>query len=181
MSDRAKGRRRRLAFSVASIALVVSLGAAGVTTAAPRNSFTGDFDLVYEGTSTVQGQVKAATFDPTAQRLVPGSFEFKGAPDFFVRETHAQLSHVAYWHDPNHPAPGVGGSDVAFAEGVECYYIAPHDAGCHPWAVMFVEVLDPSHPDQVAFADTRDASTGEWRFDNWMWVGQGEFNVRVAG
>jgi hypothetical protein len=165
----------------AAVALLVTMGGSSLTAGAARNSFVGDFDLVYEGTTTVQGRVKAVTFEPTSQRLVPGSFDFRGAADFFVRETHALISGVDYWHDPNHPEPGVGGSNVAFAEGTECYYIAAGEAGCHDWAVMFIDVLDSSYPDQVAFATSHDPDTGEWNFDSWMWVGRGDFSVRVSG
>jgi hypothetical protein len=178
---RTRSRIRRLIGLIGAVALLAAIGGSSLVTAATRNSFTGDFDLVYEGTSTIQGRVKATTFEPTSQRLVPGFFDFKGAPDFFVRETHALISGVDYWHDANHPEPGVGGSNVAFAEGVECYYIAVGDAGCHEWAVMFIDVLDSSYPDQVAFAVSRNPETGEWNFDNWMWVGRGDFSVRISG
>lgn len=72
-----------------------------------------------------------------------------------------------------------GGSNVAFAEGVECWYNAPGDSACGPFAVMFIDDLDPSLPDQVAYANTR-LENGEWDFHHWFWVGKGAFEVRVA-
>ena len=175
------GRRaRRAAAVLLACGLSASLALAGVVSAAPRSSFSGDFEVV-GGDGAVLARVKATTFEPTEQRIVPGTYEFVGVPGFMYRQIHAQVGGVDYWHDPNHPAPGMGGSNVAFAEGVQCAYLDVGVSDCGDWAVMFIDVLDPSQPNQIAFADDRDPSTGDWTFDIWNTVGKGEFNVRVAG
>jgi hypothetical protein len=159
--------------------LAASMGVATID-AASRSAFSGDFDVVAEGSRQLIGHVKASTFVPTEQRLVPGSFDWKGAPGRPVRESHAMFSRVDFWFDPNNPAPGLGGSNVAFAEGVECVYLTPGDAGCTEFAVMFIDDLDPSLPNQVAFSNGRDPATGDWNFDQWYWVGAGDFSLRFV-
>lgn len=173
-------RHRILGITVAAL-VGLAFWVPALASAAPRNSFTGDFDLVVEWTDEVVGHVKASLFDPTDQRLVPGSHDFRGVPGNPIRESHAQFGNAGWWHDPNHPEPGVGGANVGLAEGVECLYFGPNDTACYPWAVMFIDVLDPAYRDQVAYAGSRNPDTGEWEFQHWFWVGKGEFNLRLAG
>lgn len=169
-------RRRGLAV-LAGLALVVT--AASASLAAPsKNHFLGDFDLV-TGDGVTAGHVTAQLFDPTASRLVPGSYDFIGVPGWGIRESHSQLGSVQWWFDADNPAPGLGGSNVAFAEGVECLYFGPNDSFCHQFAVMFIDDIDPSLPDQVAFADHQ--ADGGWVFDMWFTVGAGDFVLHLAG
>lgn len=177
MSMRSRARSTAL---VAVGVLAATIAGGAVTTAAPASSFAGDFDVIDPATGAVYGHIVANTSPPTPSRLIPGAYRFVGAPDFFIRETRAQIALVDFWYDPNHPWPDSGGSDVAFAEGVECIYLAPGDARCQPWAAMFIDVRDASLPDQVAFAFSRNDG-GEWDFSVWSEVGNGGFRVRVAG
>lgn len=172
-------RRRSLAL-IAGLVLVATATASSL--AAAKNHFSGDFDLL-TGDGVTAGHVTAQLFDPTEARLVPGSYDFAGVPGWGIREAHSQLGVVQWWYDANHPEPGLGGSNVAFAEGVECLYFGPNDTFCHAFAVMFIDVLDPSLPNQVAFADHRlNGDPGaEWEFDMWFTVGAGDFVLRYAG
>jgi hypothetical protein len=170
---------RRLAGLVAGLTLVGTMTGSSVAATA-KSSFVGDFDLIDSDTGAVVGHIKASTFAPTSQRLVPGSYDFKGAGGVDVQEAHALVADTAFWFDPGNPAPGLGGSNVAFAEGVECQYYGPGATDCHDWAVMFIDDIAPYLPDQVAFA-RRDPATGDWDFAEWFWVGRGEFTLRLAG
>jgi hypothetical protein len=170
---------RRIVVLAAVVGLLASLATASLATAAAKSSFVGDFDVVSEWDREVLWHVTAQTFEPTAQRLVPGDYVAKGVVEWAADEVHAQIAHVAYWFDPNHPGPGLGGANVAFADGVECVYLAPGDASCGPFAVMYIDNLDPAQPDQVAYGNTK-LETGEWDFQYWFWVGKGTFQVRIA-
>lgn len=173
---------RRLLPLLTTVGLVASLAASSVAAApvVPRNSFIGDFELVDGGSGAVVGRITAQLSLPTDQRLVPGRYDFYGAPGNWIRESHSQIGSVQFWFDPNNPAPGLGGSNVAFAEGVECLYLNPGDSRCHEFAVMFVDDLDPALPDQVAFAN-RNPDTGDWDFNWWYQVGKGAFVVSYSG
>jgi hypothetical protein len=179
MRKHSHGSARVFASVLMGAALTVTMGAASVW-AGPKSSFVGDFDLVEQGTGVVVGHITASVFEPTAQRLVPGSYDFVGASGNAIKESHGVLGSSGFWFDPNHPEADLGGSTVAFASGAECIYFGPNDTFCHEWAVMFIDVVDPSFPDQVAFAG-RDPVTGDWAFDYWFWVGSGEFHLRLAG
>jgi hypothetical protein len=173
---------RRMMALIATVGLVASLAASSVAAApvVPRNSFVGDFEFVEEGTGAVVGYVTAQLSLPTTQRLVPGHYDFYGVPGNWIRESHAQIGRVEFWFDPAHPGPDLGGSNVAFAEGVECLYLNPGDSICHEFAVMFIDDLNRALPDQVAFAN-RDPDTGEWAFDWWYHVGKGSFVLSYSG
>jgi hypothetical protein len=174
---------RRLAALLAAIALTASLAGSSLAATGPeKNSFVGDFDQVDES-GLVYGHITAQLRVPTWQRLVPGSYDFKGAPDnpFGIRESHAQIGHVGFWFDPNHPEPGGLGSNVAFGEGVECVYFEPGNTACHEFAVMFIDPLDPALPNQVAFANAHDPESGEWDFAYWYLVGDGDFVLKYFG
>jgi hypothetical protein len=174
---------RRVAALLAAIALTASLAGSSLAATSPtRNSFIGDFDQVDEN-GLVYGHITSQLQMPTAQRLVPGSYDFRGSPDnpFGIRESHAQIGHAGFWFDPNHPEPGGQGSNVAFGEGVECVYFEPGNTACHEFAVMFIDPLDPALPDQVAFANGHDPETGEWDFAYWFLVGKGDFVLKYFG
>jgi hypothetical protein len=179
METRGRSRIGRGVALLLSAGLIASLGAANLAAGATRSSFVGDFDVVTEGDRQVVWHVTAQTFRPSATRLVPGDYVAKGVVDWAAAEVHAQIAHVDFWFDPNNPAPGLGGSNVAFADGVECVYNAPGDAACGLFAVMFIDDLDPSLPDQVAYANTK-LENGDWDFQYWFWVGKGSFQVRIA-
>ena len=166
---------RRLIALFGAIALTASLTGSSLA-AVPRSSFTGDFDLLPDGGGPAVGHITAELFEPTERRLVPGAYDFKGVPGNQIRESHSVIGSTQFWYDPGN----LGGSNVAFAEGAECIYYGPGDTFCHEIAVMFIDVLDPSHSDQVAFGN-RDPDTGEWAFDWWFWVGKGDFVLKLAG
>jgi hypothetical protein len=134
-------------------------------------SLVGNFDLIDGLSGELLGHASVRLATPTARQLVPGSFDFVGAPSNPIRESHAQIGNVYAWYDPGHE----GGSNVVLAEGVECIYFAPNQTGCHTWAAMFIDVLDPSRPNQVAFAIERDPTTGDWLMNWWQLVGKGSF------
>ena len=168
---------RRVLALLAATGLVASLAASSVAAApnAARPLFIGEFDLVTDDGATIAGHVSAELRLPTGSQLVPGSYSFYGVPGWGIRESHSQLGHVSFWFDPGNPGSGLGGSNVAFADGVEClYFTDPGNAFCHEFAVMFIDDLDPSLPDQVAFADTHLADGG-WDFTMWFKVGKGAF------
>lgn len=173
---------RRVLALLAAVGLVASLAASSVAAAptVPRNSFVGDFALLDEGTGAVVGYVTAQLSPATDQRLVPGHYDFYGVPGNWILESHSQIGRVDFWFDPDNPGPGLGGSNVAFAEGVECLYLNPGDSICHEFAVMFIDDLDPALPDQVAFAN-RNPSTGDWDFNWWYHVGKGSFVLNFRG
>jgi hypothetical protein len=166
---------RRVVALLAALVLLASVGASSAAAGpGPKvNRFVGEFQIVEEGTWRVIGQVDATLTPPTDRHLVPGSYDFIGAPDNANHESHSQIGNVHFWFDPNHSA---GGANVAFGEGVECIYWGPNDTTCHQMAVMFIDNLDRTTPDQVAFADHRDGN-GEWVFEYWYWVGKGSFRL----
>lgn len=172
--------RRSLAV-LAALALVATAATSSLA-AQSKNHFSGDFDLV-NGEGVVVGHVTAQLFDATESRLVPGSYDFAGAPGNYIRESHSQLGVVQWWYDANHPEPGLGGSNVAFAEGVECMYYGPGESFCHAFAVQFVDPLDPTLPNEVAFADHRlnGDPEADWDFTMWFTVGAGDFVLRYVG
>ena len=170
--------RRALAL-VAAVVLGASVAGSGLAAAGTTKlSFTGDFvQLADDG--TVMGRITAQLGQPTEQQLVPGSYDFSGAPGNGVLESHAVIGHTAFWYDPGHE----GGADVAYGEGVECVFFGVGDSTCHEWAVMFIDVRDGSVPNQVAFSIVRDAA-GAFDFNTetgqawWYNVGRGDFVMK---
>lgn len=175
---------RRCIALLAALLLAGSVAGSGLAAATPsRSFFSGTFELWSEDEAPVYlGRATAQLFEATDQRLVPGSWDFKASPDNWFRESHAQIGSAGFWHDPDHWPNGAAypGADVAYGDGVECAYVAPNETLCHPWAVMLIDNLDPSVPNQAAFADSR-LDNGEWDFQYWQVVGKGDFVVRVAG
>jgi len=175
---------RRLMAILSALALVVSLSVSSVAAspAAPRSSsFYGDFNLIAPD-GTLFGHATAQLFQPTNQRLVPGTYDFRGAPGNTIRESHAQIGTVHFWYDQNHMPEGatVPGGTVAFASGVECVYIELNNADCHEWAVQFVNNTDPKVRDEVMFAISKTES-GEWDFEYTQFVGKGDFVLKFSG
>ncbi len=166
---------RRFLALLSACALVASVAVSSVTAAPARNGFVGAFELRAGDTGVLLGRVGAVLWEPTATRLVPGTYDFWGAPGNWIRESHAQLGLVDFYFDPLHE----GGSNVAFAEGVECIYIAPNDSTCGPFAVMFIDPLDPARPNQVAFANSK--VDGNWDFVFWHVAGRGIFALKYFG
>lgn len=168
---------RRLFALLAAVVLVVSLSASSVMAGERRaNSFVGNFNLAEEGTWHVWGRVSAQLSMPTDKQLVPSHYDFTGTRNNAIRESHAQIGNVQFWYDANNQP---GGSNVAFADGVECIYFASGNTVCHEFAVMFIDNLDPALYDQVAFAGSKDADG--WVFSYWYWVGKGSFNLTYTG
>ncbi len=170
---------RRIISLLAAVVLTASLaGSSLAADAKPALGFTGNFaELDADG--NVLGMINARLSVPTDQDLVPGEFSFVGAPGYFVREAHTIIAGTGYWFDKGHE----GGANVAYADGVECTYTGVGDTDCHEWAVMFIDPLDRTRPNQVAFSHVRDAS-GAFDFDEatgqarWFNVGAGAFEMR---
>ena len=169
---------RRLLALMAAIALVASLSVSSVAAGSREraSSFHGDFNLAEEWTGRVVGRISADLSMPTDRQLVPGHYDFDGARGNAILESHSQIGNALFWYDANNQP---GGSNVAFGEGVECIYFGPNNTGCGPFAVMFVDNLDPAIPDQVAFANSKDANG--WVFSYWYHVGKGSFKLVYAG
>jgi hypothetical protein len=172
---------RRVLALIAAIVLVGSLAGSSLAAGTPQNSFTGDFDLMAED-GPLLGHVTAKLFEPTDQRLVPGAYDFMGAPSNWIRESHAQIGGIDFWYDPNHEPNGaaIRGANVAFGWGVECIYVGPGDSICHDFAVMFIDNVDPSVPNQVAFANSK-LDNGEFDFQYWQVAGKGSFVLKYSG
>jgi hypothetical protein len=168
---------RRIVSLLAALALVAGLAGSSVAASGAKSSFVGDFDLLTFDQSTedwtLLGHASAQLFEPTDQRLVPGRYDFKGAAGNPIRESHAQIGRVDFWFDDFNRPP----TNVALGEGVECVYYGPNVADCHPWAVMFVDNLDPAAADEVAFAISK-LTNGDWDFQYWQVVGKGDFVLK---
>jgi hypothetical protein len=170
---------RRVASLIAALVLVASPAGSSLA-AGPvgASSFSGSFELLAED-GTLLGHATAKLFQATDQRLVPGSYDFIGAPSNWIRESHAQIGGTAFYHDPHHWPNGATypGADVAYGWGVECIYSEPGNAICHDFAVMFIDNLDPSVPNQVAFANSK-LENGEFDFLYWQVAGKGGFVLK---
>ena len=164
--------RRIIAF-VAAVTLAFALS--GSSLAAPgRSFFQGDFDLL-DWDGTLLGHATAQLTQPTSQRLVPGSYDFSGAPANAIRESHAQIGNAHFWYDPIYLPAGatIPGAYVGRAEGVECAYLAPNGADCHWLAIQFVDSVDPTVRNEVQFY-------GPWG-EVTQFVGNGSFTLRFSG
>ena len=157
--------------------LVASLTASSVSAApgAPKNRLVADFQAISNG--VVIGRVSAQLFEPSEQQLVPGHYDFYGAPGSPIRESHAQLSRVEFWYDPAAGNPGGWegpdyGANVAYAEGVMCDYTEPNVPNCHPIYLWFVDVLDPAGRADYLDTNTYTPTVGEWDGTSWA-VGPG--------
>jgi hypothetical protein len=166
--------RRTLAL-IGGLALVGSLaGSSLAASAGPKSFFQGDFDLL-AGDGTLLGHATAQLFEPTAQRIVPGSYDFTGAPDNWIRESHMQVGNASFWYDPTFlPTDAtIPGAYVGRAEGVECVYAAPNNADCHWLVVQYVKSADPNGRDEVQFYGSWGEAT--------QFVGKGTFILKYSG
>jgi hypothetical protein len=172
---------RRVLALIAAVVLVASL--AGSSLAAgnpPKNSFTGDFDVIDPDSGVVVGHVVAQLSLPSDRRLVPGTYEFKGAAGYPIQETRAVVANTLFWIDPN------GGMPHAMATGAVCDINNPGEYICHgDWAVMFRVV--PGEPNSILFTTCR-VSTAPDGFDfstengcaTLLTVGKGAWVLKVA-
>jgi hypothetical protein len=170
--------RRSMALLSGGI-LAASLAASSVSAAPalPRSSLIADFQAVSDG--VVIGRVTARLSVPSEQHLVPGSYDFYGAPGWPVRESHAQLGNVQFAYDPNAGGPGFG-ANVAYAEGVICDYAEPNVPDCHDIFLWFVDVLDPAG--RADYLDTNAHNPGSDPWDGTSWnVGNGAFVLTFTG
>jgi hypothetical protein len=169
---------RRVVALLAAVVLTASFaGSSAAATPTPRvNSFVGSFSLAEEGTWHSWGLVVASLAMPTDQRLVPGTFVQYGSPDNSIRRSEALIGNAHFWYDPNNSNGGKPGANVAFGEGVNCIYWGPNNTTCQPFAVMYIDNIDPTVPNQVAFANHKDDSDN-WVFEYWYWVGPGLFKL----
>lgn len=168
---------RRTPAALAALMLVGSLaGASLATDGVPRSFFQGSFDLLDEN-GTLLGHATASLFEPTGQRLVPGSYDFKGAPGnpAGILESHAVIGSAHFWFDPLFLPNGATtpGAYVGRADGVECVYRGPNDTDCHQLGIQYVDNVDPSVLDEVQFY-------GYWG-EVTQFVGAGGFTLRFSG
>jgi hypothetical protein len=170
--------RRFVAFLSAGV-LVASLAASSVAAApaAPKNRLVADFQAISDG--VVIGRVTAQLFEPSERQLVPGSYDFYGAPGWPIRESHAQLGKVMFWYDPNAGGPGYG-ANVAYAEGVMCDYVEPNVPDCHPIFLWFVDVLKRAGRADYLDTNTTNPGTDPWNGTSWE-VGRGAFVLTFKG
>jgi len=172
---------RRLVALLSAGVLVASLAASSVSAApaAPKNSLVANFQAIEGGTNKVIGRVTVQLFEPSERQLVPGSYDFYGAPGYPVRESHAQLGYVAFWYDANAGGPGYG-ANVAYAEGVMCEYSAPNVPNCHPIYLWFVDVLSPAGRADYLDTNTHNPGADPWDGTSWN-VGRGSFVLKYNG
>ncbi len=170
---------RRFVALLSAGVLVTSLAASSVSAApaAHTNSLVANFQAIANG--VVIGRVSAQLFEPSQQQLVPGHYDFYGAPGWPVRESHAQLGKVMFWYDPNAGGPGYG-ANVAYAEGVMCDYSEPNVPNCHPIYLWFVDVLDPAGRVDYLDTNTYTPTVGDWDGTSWD-VGPGAFVLTYQG
>lgn len=179
---------RRFVALLSAGVLVASLGASSVsaTPAAPRNSLVANFQAIDGQTRELIGRVTVQLFEPSEQQLVPGFYDFYGVPGYPVRESHAQLGHVAFGYDPAAGNPGgwTGddiGANVAYAEGVMCDYAEPNVSNCHDIYLWFVDVLGPGGRADYLDTNTYTPSPpGDWDGTSWD-VGNGSFVLTYKG
>ena len=178
---------RRFVALLSAVALVASLAASSVSAASagPKNSLVANFQAIDGQTQQVIGRVTVQLFEPSEQRLVPGSYDFYGAPGYPVRESHAQLGKARFWYDPAAGNPGgwVGpdfGANVAYAEGVMCDYAEPNVPTCHPIYLWFVDVLDAAGRVDYLDTNTYTPTVGDWDGTSWD-VGPGAFVLTHQG
>jgi hypothetical protein len=164
---------RRILTVLVAVVLVGWLAGSSLAVTA-RSSFHGDFDLLAED-GTVLGHVKADLSEPTDKDLVAGAWDATGAFGAGIRESHAVIGTSAFWYDGTFLGAGatIPGAYVGRGDGFECVYYGPNQADCHPWAVQYVDNVDPTVRDEVQFY-------GSWG-EVTQFVGDGTFQVRVAG
>jgi hypothetical protein len=176
---------RRLVALLSAVVLVASLaGSAAASPEEPQgSSFVGNFEMINMADGTAAGWANVEIRVATDQRLVPGSYDFRGAKGSPIREGHAVLGVTGFWYDFGHGAD----SNVAYTEGVECLYTDPGAKDCHAFTGMFVDVLDPAATDWVEFQtqdpnnpnhDPNDPTTWD-KFQ--FFVGKGSFVLRCVG
>ncbi len=175
--------RRSLVLVSASVLACSLATASAVAAPAGKNGLVASFQAVSGG--EVIGSVSAQLFEPSEGRLVPGFYDFQGAPGWPVREAHAQLGKVLFYYDPAAGNPGgwTGpdlGANVAYAEGVICEYSVPNEPNCHDIYLWFVDVLDPAGRPDYLDTNVHLGTVGEWDGTSWG-VGKGAFVLSYAG
>jgi hypothetical protein len=159
---------RTLTALVASMILATAAVAAVSAASTPAAS-RATIDATVSLDGTVIGTMIADLAMPTNKDLSPGTYHFVGAPDNEIRASESVLGYIDFWRDDNHE----GGSDVVYVEGVECLYYGPNASTCAHVRLMFVDIDDPTTPDQVV-AFLPDG--GELHFR----VVAGKFRIDVA-
>lgn len=154
---------RRLTAILAVVALIGSLAASSVAAAPPVarvNHFTGNFDMLIEGTDQVVGHIVVDFREPTLERMVPGTLDVTWEPydpanppfPFMVldwppvKESHAQLLSASFG-----PETWGGPVVVGLVNGYLCDYTAPWNADCQPFEVIFIQPNDRAQPRMVAW------------------------------
>jgi hypothetical protein len=172
---------RRVLALLSAFVLVASLaGSAAATSAVPdSSSFVGNFELLNPD-GTVAGMANVDLRVPTEQRLVPGSYDFYGAPGNSIRQSHAVLGFTEFWFDFGNRSD----ANVAYTEGVECLYTDPGAKFCHAFTGTFVDVLDPAAADWVEFQgqDPTNPNSDPTTWEKHVfYVGKGSFVLRCVG
>lgn len=160
---------RRMLALVSAIVLAATLAgsAAAAPAVAKSSSFVGNFAMseMSDSPGPVVGWANVEIRAQTDQKIVPGSYDFRGAKDYPIREAHAVLGLTEFWFDSGHGAD----SYVAYTEGVECLFTNPYVQDCHAFSAMFVDVLDPAARDWVEFQrhDPNDSSQDPTKPATW--------------
>jgi hypothetical protein len=152
---------------------VVEVDSRPAPVAPPMNSFVGSFDMVtWDG--TVVAHVVADFQEPTARGKVPGSIVIDWMTGSDVRRSQATLSNAFFnsWNPEDVPDEGL--EYDAFAQGVMCDVSGPQTGSCQPFAMGFVQTVDPAYPNHVGFSvpGSNVCCDGAW-YD----VGRGVFRL----
>lgn len=118
--------------------------------AQPMNHFTGSFDMV--SGDDVVAQVVADFREPTAGGTVAGSVTIRWTSGD-IRQSRAHLSNAFFnaWDPPNDD-PDEGFEHNAFVQGTLCEANGADTSSCQPFAMVFVQTLDPTYPNHVGFS-----------------------------
>jgi hypothetical protein len=179
---------RRFLALISAFVLVAALAGSSLAAAptAKVNHFVGNFDmLAQDGSGRLVGHVVANFTEPSYSQMVPGTLDVYWAPydvasppfPFMtleyppIKESHAQLLESSFDIRSN-PA----GFHVinAGAHGYLCDYTAPWHAGCRPFWVIFVQVVEKTAP-----------NVAMWSVDQVKWsffdIGKGAFDTTFTG
>lgn len=162
---------RRLGAIAAALALTVVM--ASSVSAAPRSMFSGDFDVLVDGTVVGHITAKIRSTDFTSPA---GTYEFRG-PDGVGK---APIGEASFGHVPDQ------GYDQVWFKGLEIGYTTSGALpGYNVFVGHFVDMLDPAETDYVEFWGQHIEGTGpvpftlsdvyHGRFD----VGEGTFELLV--
>lgn len=155
----------------AAAGLVASVPPAGTAAAqGESNRFHGNFDLLEYFGTTVVAHIVVDVVEPTEAQLVPGSVDIYWSADSPVRESHGQIVSVGFFTLEDDPTEGPQLGVVI--EGSLCDYMSPQVGICQPFAMVFVDTVDPAYLNHVSL---NVPCCGEAA---WFDVGRGAFVMR---